>query len=188
MLGIPLEFFWLGAVNLGAAVPAHEAAGTCAIVGGAILAAQNLGVPVGLDVGVLAFLVAAPVALVGRKADRIVEGWNERIALIAESALAHHHPHRAVRANLLGLGLPFLIGAVLAPLGAAVAAAVIPAVLRTWPTLSVPLAAGFLVLAAVACASGAKALRARLAPRAYVTALAGGLVVGAAVRFMGGLP
>ena len=38
LLGPPLELLWLGAVNLGAALPANEAMGAAAIVGGAVLA------------------------------------------------------------------------------------------------------------------------------------------------------
>ena len=41
----PLELLWLGAVNMGAAVPLHESIGTAAIAGGAALAAQRAGIP-----------------------------------------------------------------------------------------------------------------------------------------------
>src|SRR5512138_5972 len=38
----PLELLWLGAVNLGAALPVHEALGTAAIAGGTVLAVRAL--------------------------------------------------------------------------------------------------------------------------------------------------
>jgi mannose/fructose/N-acetylgalactosamine-specific phosphotransferase system component IIC len=181
LLAPPLELFWLGAVNLGAALPVHEALGTAAITGGAVLAGRALGVAVSPEIAILAVLVAAPIALLGRKADRLVEGWNERIALHAEAALAGHHPGEAVRCNLYGLAAPFAIAAVLAPLAAAVAAAVIPPLLRAAPGAAAPLRVGFFAFAGFACASGAKALRARAAPRWFFAALTGFAVGGLAL-------
>jgi mannose/fructose/N-acetylgalactosamine-specific phosphotransferase system component IIC len=178
LLAPPLELFWLGAVNLGAALPVHEALGTAAITGGAVLAGRALGGGVTPDVAVLAVLVGAPVALLGRKADKLVEGWNERIALHAETALAGHHLREAVRCNLYGLAMPFAIAAVLAPIAAAVAALVIPPVLRAAPGAALPLRVAFFAFAAFACASGAKALRAKAAPRWFFAAL-GGVAVAA---------
>ncbi len=179
-----LELFWLGAVNLGAALPVHEALGTAAIVGGAVLAGRELGTGVTPEVAVLCVLLAAPLALLGRKADRAVEAWNERLALRAEAELAVHHPGAAARANLYGLAAPFAIAAVLAPLGAAAAAAVVPALLRAWPEAAGPLRLGFFGFAALACASGAKALRARSAPRWFFGAL--GVTVALAAALAGG--
>src|SRR5512136_3043032 len=90
LVAAPLELFWLGAVNLGAALPVHEALGTTAIAGGAILAGRALGTGATPEVAVLAVLLCAPLALLGRRADRLVEAWNERLAAHAEAALAHH--------------------------------------------------------------------------------------------------
>ncbi len=181
LLAPPLELFWLGAVNLGAARPVHEALGTAAITGGAVLAGRALGAGVTPEVGVLAVLVTAPVALVGRKADKLVEGWNGRIALHAEAALACHHDREAVRCNLYGLLAPFAIAAVLAPLAAAAAARVVPALLRSAPGAAPGLRVGFFAFAALACASGAKALRARAAPRWFFAALAAVVAAGLAL-------
>jgi PTS system mannose-specific IIC component len=178
----PLELFWLGAVNLGAAVPAHEALGTAAIAGGAVLAGRAMGTGVTAEVAILAVLLAAPLAILGRKADRAVEGGlNERIALHAEAALSEHHLREAVRCNLYGLAAPFALAAVLAPAGAAIAALTIPAFLRAVPAAAAPLRIGFFAFAAFACASGAKALRARAAPRFFFTAAAAALAVGLVV-------
>lgn len=173
-----LELFWLGAVNLGAALPVHEALGTAAIAGGAVLAGRALGTGVTPQVAILAVLLCAPLALVGRKSDRLVELWNERLAARAERQLAHDRPAAAVRANLYGLAAPFAIAAVLAPVGAAVAAAAIPAFLRAVPAASGPLRVGWIAFAALACAAGAKALRAKDAGVLFVGALAAGAVAG----------
>lgn len=177
LLAAPLELLWLGAVNLGAALPVHEALGTAAIVGGAVLAGRALGAGTSPEIAVLAVLVCAPLALVGRKAERIVELWNERLAVRAETELACHHPGAAARANLYGMLAPFTIAAALAPVGAAAAELAIPAFLRAVPQAHGPLRIGFFAFAALACASGAKALRARSAPVLFFAALAAGLVV-----------
>jgi PTS system mannose-specific IIC component len=175
----PLELLWLGAVNLGAALPVHEALGTAAIAGGAVLAGRAVG-GVSPEVALLAVLICAPLALLGRRADRLVEIWNERLARRAEAELASGRACAAVRLNLYGLALPFAIAAVLAPLGAAVAAAVIPAFLAALPGAATPLRLGFVAFAAIACASGAKALRARSAPAFFYVTFAGVLVLGMA--------
>jgi len=177
LVAAPLELFWLGAVNLGAALPVHEALGTVAIVGGAVLAGRSLGSGTTPEIAVLAVMLCAPFALAGRWADRMVEAWNERLASRAESELAHHHPRAAVRSNLFGLLLPFTIAAALAPAGAALARGVIPALLRAMPGAAAPLRLGFFAFAGLACASGARALRAKDAPRIFFAALGISLIV-----------
>ncbi len=177
LVAAPLELLWLGAVNLGAALPVHEALGTAAIAGGAVLAGHALGAGTSPEIAVLAVLICAPVALLGRKAERLVELWNERLAIRAEAELAVHHARAAARANWYGLVLPFGIAAVLAPAGAAAAGLAIPAILRAVPAAHGPLRVGFYAFVALACASGAKALRARSAPVLFLAALAGGLAV-----------
>ena len=108
-------------MNLGAALPVHEALGTAAIAGRSGARRPRARGRVTPEIATLAVLLCAPLALLGRKADRLVEIWNERLAARAEAELAHHHPRAAVRANLYGLVLPFSVAAVLAPAGAAVA-------------------------------------------------------------------
>ncbi|HTN52192.1 MAG TPA: PTS sugar transporter subunit IIC [Anaeromyxobacter sp.] len=182
----PLELFWLGAVNLGAAVPAHEALGTAAIAGGAVLAGRALGTGVTPEIAILAVLVAAPLAVLGRRLDRAMEGGlNERIACHAEQALAEHRIREAIRCNLYGLAAPFALAAVLAPVGAALAASLIPRFLQAMPAAAAPLRLGFFAFAALACASGAKALRARAAPLFFFAALAVGLAARLALRGSG---
>ena len=180
LVAAPLELFWLGAVNLGAALPVHEALGTAAIAGGAILSGRALGTGTTPEAAVLSVLICAPVALLGRRADRLVEAWNERLYARAERALAAGDADAAARVNLHGLALPFAISFVLAPLGAALGAAVIAAVLVNAPGSAHLLALGWVAFAGLACASGAKALRASRAPAWYFGALAAGLLAVAA--------
>lgn len=176
LVAAPLELLWLGSVNLGAALPVHESLGTASIAGGSVLAGQALGAGASPEIAVLAVLLCAPVALLGRRAERLVEIWNERLAARAEAGLAGHRPRAVARANLYGLVLPFAIAAVLAPAVAAAAELAIPAFLRAVPQAQEPLRLGFYAFAALACASGAKALRARSAPLLFFAALAAGLV------------
>ena len=176
----PLELLWLGAVNLGASLPIHEALGTAAIAGGAVLAGQALGTGVTPPVAVVSVLLCAPLAVLGRETDRLVEAENERLALRAERELACHHAHAAVRMNLYGLALPFALAFVLAPVGAALCGAAVPVLLRRAPAVQAPLTLAWWTFSGLACAAGAKALRARRAGWAFAAAavavLAGGLV------------
>ena len=191
-VGAPLELFWLGAVNLGAALPVHEALGTVAIAGGTVLATRAL-VEHGLAgpgllpaVAVMVVALCAPLALVGRRADRLVEAWNERLHARAERALAAGDPEAAARVNLLGLAMPFAIGFVLAPLGAAAAALLVPAALGRLPGAVPALSLGWVAFAGLACASGAKAMRAARAPAFYLGALALGTALAGAAALAGG--
>ncbi len=179
LLGPVLELLWLGAVNLGAAVPVHEALGTAAGGGSAVLAAQEMRTPVTPEIAALAALLALPVALVGRAGERAAEEWNIRIASLAESELQVHHLRAVPLCNLIGLVSSFVLSAILAPLTAAVATRVIPAVVHLrGGLLGFPLRIAFFTLAAVACAAGAKALRARAAPLSFFGAAAATAVLG----------
>lgn len=181
LLAAPLELLWLGAVNMGAALPLHEALATTAITGGAILAARAAGTSVTPELALLAFLTCAPLALVGRAADERVERWNERLAKLADSELKAGHLRSAMRANLYGLAFPFLVAAVLAPLGAAVCAFALPVFTRTFPGAAPSLRLGFFAFSAIACAAGAKAMRARAARAFFYAALGSTLVLGVLV-------
>lgn len=179
LIGPVLELLWLGAVNLGAAVPAHEALGTAAVVGSAVMASRALGGAVTPEIAALAVVLAVPASLVGRIGERAGEQWNIRIASLAEAELQVHHLRVVPLCNLIGLSVSFLLSATLAPLTAAVGAVVIPAVLRhDGGLLGFPLRVAFFALAAVACAAGAKALRARAAPLSFFGAAAATAVLG----------
>lgn len=184
LLGPPLELLWLGAVNLGAAVPAHEALGTSAIVGGAVMAGRALG-SVTPEIATLAVLIGVPAALVGRMGERWAEAFNERIATRAEAQLSEHHLRAAALCNLYGLAFSFLLSALVAPVAALVAALAIPAVLHAVPDLALPIHVSFFALSGAACAAGAKALRARAAPLAFFGAASAVALVGLATLTAG---
>ncbi len=177
LLAAPLELLWLGAVNLGAALPAHEALGASAIAGAAVVAGRALGTGVTPAVAILAVLLCAPLALVGRRADGLVERVNERLARRADALLAAGNPRAAVRENLYGLALPFAISFVLAPLGAAVAGAIIPALLRRFPGGERLLSGSWMAFGIFACAAAATAIRAERARAVFLWALGAGLAL-----------
>jgi hypothetical protein len=77
--------------------------------------------------------------------------------------------------NLYGLALPFAVGFVLAPLGAGIAALVVPLAVEQAPGALPALALGWVAFAAFACASGAKAMRAVRAGAFYFGAIGLGL-------------
>jgi PTS system mannose-specific IIC component len=184
MLAAPLELLWLGAVNLGAALPAHEALGSVSITGGAVLAGRILGTGVTPQVAVLAALFALPLSSLGRRAERATERFNEGLADRAEVAVVAGEPH-LLRYNLLGLAMPFGISFALAPLGAAVAATAIPELLARAPRAAT-LEVGWVALTAFACASGAKALRSRAAAPLFAGTALLAVAVAAVVFGLGG--
>jgi PTS system mannose-specific IIC component len=174
----PLELLWLGTVNLGAALPVHETLGTAAIAGGAVLAGRALGCGVTPAVAVLAVLLCAPLALLGRSTERLTELENDRLARKAEEELRCHHAGNAVRMNLYGLVLPFALTGLLAAAGAALCGVVIPLLLRRAPAAEVPLRLAWWALAGLACAAGGRALRARRAGLAFAAVAGAVLLVG----------
>jgi PTS system mannose-specific IIC component len=181
LVGAALELLWLGAVNLGAALPVHETLGAVTAAAGAVVAGQALGTGVTPAVAILSILVCAPFSLAGRRADVLAERLNEQLAVRAEAALAGGDPAAAVRCNLYGLAMPFLLAAALAPLGAALAGRLVPAVLVRVPSASGPLQGAWIGFVALAAAAAARALRARQAAPLFfgafaVTALAGVLL------------
>jgi PTS system mannose-specific IIC component len=181
LVGAPLELFWLGAVNLGAALPVNETLGAVAAAGGAVVAGKVLGTGVTPAVAVLAVLVCAPFAILGRHTDVLCERLNEQLAVRAEAKLAAGDPAAAVRANLYGLALPFLLAAALAPLGAALAGYLVPALLIRLPSAAGPIHGAWVGFAGLAAAAAARSLRARWAAPLFFGAFAATVVVGVLV-------
>jgi mannose/fructose/N-acetylgalactosamine-specific phosphotransferase system component IIC len=179
LVGAPLELLWLGAVNLGAALPVHETLGAVAAAAGAVIAGRAVGTGVTPAIAVLAVLACAPLALLGRRADALAERLNEQLAVRAEAALAGGDPAAAVRCNLYGLILPFLLAAALAPLGAALAGVLVPALLVRVPSASGALQGAWVGFVALAAAAAARSLRARQAAPLFFGAFAITALVGA---------
>lgn len=184
VVGAALELLWLGAVNLGAALPVHETLGAVAAAAGAVVAGQALGTGVTPAVAVLSVLCCAPFALLGRHADRLCERLNEQLAVHAEEALAAGDAAAAVRCNLYGLALPFLLAGAAAPLGAAMVGLLVPALLVRVPSASGPLQGAWVGFVALAAAAAARALRARQVRPLFFGAFALTAAVGA---LLGGL-
>ena len=178
LLGPPLELLWLGAVNMGASLPPNEALGTAAIAAGAVLAGRALGTGVTPAVAVLAIALAGTLAALGRATDRAIEEWNVRLAARAEVLLERGSPTAAVRENLYGMALPFVVSALLAPAAAAVVARVIPGVLVEFPALNAPLGWGWAALGGLAAAAGARAFRSARGIGLFAGAAAVTLAVG----------
>jgi PTS system mannose-specific IIC component len=185
VVAAPLELLWLGAVNLGAALPLHEALGAAAVAGGAVLAGRELGTGVSLPIAALAVALGAPLAIVGRNVERVIERANERLVARAE-VLVERDPAAAARANLGGLALPFVVPAVLAPAGAAVIAALVPPLLRAFPALDVPLSIAWVAFAVIAAAAGALSLRAPRAPAVFLASATAAAAVAAVVALTAG--
>lgn len=178
LIGPPLELLWLGAVNMGASLPPNEALGTVAITAGAVLAGQVLGTGVTPAIAALAIALLGVMATVGRSTDRAIEEWNVRLAARAEALLARGLPSAAVRTNLYGLLLPFVVSALLAPAAAAIAVWVIPGVLHGIPAAAAPLGYGWAALTGVAAAAGARAFRSQRGIGLFAGAAALTLAVG----------
>ncbi len=191
-VGVPLELLWLGAVNLGASLPVHEALGTAVITGATVIAARALaaagftGPAVLPAIAVLSVALGAPMALVGRSAERMAERWNDRLLERAHEALATGSSAGMAQVNLLGLALPFGVGLVLAPAGAAIAGSIVSALLLRAPAALGPLGMGWAVFAGFACASGARALRDLRAPVYFHAALAAGALLAGSAALAGG--
>ncbi len=186
LVGAPLELFWLGAINMGASLPVQEALGTAAITGGAVLGVGILrglglsGAALAPAAALCALVACAPLALLGRAAERLVERFNERLYARAERDLTLGELGAAARVNLYGVVLPFAISFVLAPAGAGVACGLVR-VAGSWPAVVPLLAAGWLAFSAFACAAGARSLRAERASSYYIAALGFGLALVAAI-------
>jgi len=161
VVGAPLELLWMGAANLGAALPQHETAAAAAIVSSAV-AAGSEGTGVTGTLACLAFAIFAPLAIAARRVERVGERLNERALCRAERWLDDGEPERAVREHLSNLWRPFVA------LGALVGAAVVGGgPLLAWIARAVParlhlgFGLGWLLVWAVGGAAAVQASRVR---------------------------
>jgi PTS system mannose-specific IIC component len=157
--GAALELFFLGAVNLGAALPDNELFASVAAVACACELAPHhpLTLPASLA---CATLLALPAAKLGKVADRLSERLNGWVASRAEGGGDGVHIRAGLRHNLYGLWLPFVCAALACLLGAVAGGAIVPA-LHAWApaTLGRGLAmawAAFLIVSAAAAARTAR--------------------------------
>ncbi len=120
IVGAPLELLWIGAANLGAALPNHETAAAAAIAASAV-SAGRFGDGVDGALASLAFVLFAPLAILSRRIERHGERANERALAEAEGWLAADAPARAVRLHLATSWRPFVAMGLLVAVGAALA-------------------------------------------------------------------
>lgn len=111
-VGAPLELLWIGAANLGAALPPHETSAAAAIAAAVVAGGSDLAV------ASLAFLLLAPISLVGRRLEAVAERANDRLVAEASAALSAGLPEHALRMHLASLWRPFVATALLVAVAA----------------------------------------------------------------------
>jgi PTS system mannose-specific IIC component len=150
-LGAVLELFFLGGVNMGAALPDNElftvvAATSCAC---ALLTHAKTPTPSALA---LAALVALPAAKLGRWADQV----SDQVSASAAARAQREGPMpRRLRSNLHGLWMPFVSAAAMALCGGLVGRWLLPPALASSPmglSRALSFAWGALLMSAAASA------------------------------------
>lgn len=167
-VGAPLELVWIGAANLGAALPPHDTAATAAIVAAAIGAG---GDHLPGAAASLAFVVFGSAALLGRRLEGVGERANERVVAHAAAALGEGLPGRALRQHLRGLWRPFVATGLLVLLAGAAVGPLLGRLLAALPpVVHAGLAIGW---GLVWAAGGAAAVRAARLPHGLALAAVG---------------
>jgi len=175
VLATPLELFWLGGLNIGANLPDNEVVGTAAVIGGAALAAGTD--PVTPALALVAFMLLAPTAILGRLVDEMIERRN--VALAGRFARALHEGRLdPTRVLLAGLVAPSLVAAILAAGGAALGAFALPRImLEAHAGIARLMPVGFIALSAGTGAAAVASIRASRAPFAAGLGAMAGLTV-----------
>ncbi|MBU8895580.1 PTS mannose transporter subunit IID [Corallococcus sp. H22C18031201] len=108
-VGMLLELFYLGTANLGAALPDNDtlvATGTSAAAATLTLATGAGSTPAIWSLSVLVFI---GLGRVGRRMDRLMEGYSARLARVALSSAEKGNLQRAMRQNLWGIWPHFFL-------------------------------------------------------------------------------
>jgi PTS system mannose-specific IIC component len=172
LVGIPMELLFMGAVNLGAALPPQESLAASGVAAVAALASAEPAAP---GSAALAILVLVPLAVAGRAGERLIEDANTLIASRVEARVAAGHPG-AVWWNVAGVIVPFA-GAFAVTF---VVAAAAPLFGKAWNALPAAgrdgLDGAWYGLVAVGAASSLRSVRWHRAPLVGATAFAGVLV------------
>lgn len=175
-VGAPLELLWSGAANLGAALPHHETSATAAIAATAITAGLHAPAALASETAALAggaFVVLAPVALLGRKLEAMGERANEGVVARATVAMGEGLATRGLRLHLAGLWRPVVFAGALTAFSAAVLGPALGAALALAPGFLVEgLGFGWTLLWA---AGGAGAVRAARLPLGLALAVGGAM-------------
>lgn len=191
MVAAPLELLWLGSVQLGAASPQHETAASAAIVTTALAAGADIGEGAGASIACLAFLLCAPLGIVGMRLERVAEKRSERRVQSAEDSLARAIEELAaqrasrgeaivspaaalvMRSHLAGFWWPLLLVGLLVTLSAVALGPLVAAVWSSSPLwLESGLSLGWGLVWAV---GGAAALRVARMEGSFALAAAGAI-------------
>jgi mannose/fructose/N-acetylgalactosamine-specific phosphotransferase system component IIC len=162
LLGVPLELLFLGGVNLGGNLPDNETLLTAALTAMVVPAGISAGTGVDGPLAALGLALLFPLALFGRRLERVSEMRNSQIASEAMRRVLAGDAN-ATALSLRGLLLPFGATAGIC------AAAAMAAPLLGWVRLQFPPPAVIALGAAwhaMAAVSGACAIRAIRDPRA----------------------
>lgn len=159
-VGAGLELFYLGAVNLGAALPDNELFTTVAAAGCACTLAPHVSLPLPAVLA-CACLVCLPAAKLGKGADRLSEALNARMLGIVEVEGGEQRIRTGLRHNLYGLWMPFVLTALACLLGACLGDLALPRLLEPWPAVALGrgLSMSWVALLIVAAAAAVRAAR-----------------------------
>ncbi len=184
-VGAGLELFYLGAVNLGAALPDNELFSTAAAAACACSLSAKTSLPLPATLAA-ACLVCLPAAKLGKVADRLSERLNARMLGIVEHQGGERRIRTGLRHNLYGLWVPFVATALALLAGTALGELALPRLVCLGPSgLERGLAMAWVALLIVSAAAAARAahtarafLWAALAAGASAGLHAGGLIGG----------
>ncbi len=108
-VGLLLELFFLGTANLGAALPDNDTLSASGTAAAAATMAAATGAGSTPAIWSLAVLLFIGLGRVGRKLDRMLEGYSARLARVALSSAEAGDLTRAMRQNLWGMWPHFLL-------------------------------------------------------------------------------
>ncbi|MCP3102198.1 PTS sugar transporter subunit IIC [Myxococcus sp. K15C18031901] len=163
-VGLLLELFFLGTANLGAALPENDTLAATATSAAAATMTAASGAGSTPAIWSLAVLLFIGMGRVGRRADRLLEGYTARLARVALASAEAGNLTRAMRQNLWGMWPHFALYGVLTAL-CALAGFFVEPVLQRLPHLLVRgLAWAWPAMASVAAAIAAQGSHARRAP------------------------
>jgi len=163
-IGMLLELFFLGTANLGAALPENDtlaATGTSAAAATLSAATGAGSTPAIWSLAVLLFI---GLGRVGRRGDRLLEGYTARLARVALASAEAGNLARAMRQNLWGMWPHFGVYGALTALCAFLGFCIEPLLQVLPPMVVRGLAWAWPAMASVAAAIAAQGSHARRAP------------------------
>lgn len=171
-IGAGLELFFLGAVNLGAALPDNELFTTVAAAGCACALASRTSLPMPATLA-CAVLVTLPAGKVGKATDRLSERLNGLVMAVVEGEGDAQRIRTRLRHNLYGMWIPFAATAATFLAGSFLGSIVLPPALARLAPAMATLPRGLsLVWAAFLVVGAAAAVRTARTSRAFFWAAA----------------